>query len=58
MILSKKFEIVLDKYSTSCKDINNLSYIVNDSKEYYLRVESRKKLIITGIKNFEDNKTK
>ncbi|MCK5293515.1 MAG: hypothetical protein KAJ49_02605 [Arcobacteraceae bacterium] len=51
MIISKNFEIVLDEYSTSCKNVNNLSYIVNDSKEYYLRIESRNKLIIKSINN-------
>jgi len=52
VIISKNFEIVLDEYRTSCKDINNLSYKVNDDNEYYLRVEGRNKFIIININNF------
>jgi len=57
IIISKNFEIVLDEYSSSCKEVNSLSYVVSQTKEYYLRIESRKQLIITSVNNFEDNKT-
>ncbi len=57
MIISKNFEIALDEYSRSCKDVNSLSYVVSDAKEYYLRIESRNKLIVTSVNNSENNKT-
>jgi len=52
-IISEHFDILLDRYVTSCSQKNNFSYEVEEKAKYYLRIKSKNKLIITSIKNLK-----
>ncbi|MCD4668323.1 MAG: hypothetical protein K8R44_07030 [Sulfurimonas sp.] len=51
-VISEHFDMLLDKCVISCSQKNDLSYLVKEKANYYLRIQSKDKLIINNIKNF------